>query len=54
MCIAPNINVGLHCSVGSTGTFQILSRFFSAINTVDLICKDHGFDVKVLLLPKIR
>ena len=52
MCIAPNINVGLHCSVGST--FQILSRFFSAINIVDLICKDHGFDVKVLLPPKIR
>ena len=52
MCIAPNINVGLHCSVG--GTAQILSRFFSAINKVDLICKDHGFDVKVLLPPKIR
>ena len=52
MCIAPNINVGLHRSVG--GTTQILSRFFSEINKIDLTCKDHGFDVKVLLPPKNR
>ena len=52
MCIAPYINAGLHRSV--SGIAQILSRFFSAIDKVDLTCKDHGFHVKVLLPPKNR
>lgn len=43
MCIAPYINAGLHRSV--SGIAQILSRFFSAIDKVDLTCKDHGFSI---------
>ena len=50
MCIAPYINAGLHRSV--SGIAQILSRFFSAIDKVDLTCKDHGFHVKSIVAAK--